>query len=514
MQSFPRGLLIFSVILSLIVILIWPRWTVDDAFISYRYGKNWVETGELTWNPGESPKVEGYTGIVLPALAALSIKMGLKPEEAARWVGVLSFFLAVFCFWRIGKMHFGSEWIAALMVLGWISYPFLYTHAHSGLETMLFLGFLLFTVERLGNFLIKFTYSAAVWLGFTLLVLCLVRPEGVLLAFSMLLVLVFKAKIFSKSGAWPQIGLASAVFVLPAAAYFLWRFQYYEAWLPNTFYAKSYAGWVNPEAVMAWARFILKFMVLPGLAVLFWSGGLRKMLGSREALPLNPNIGLLGWVVASFIIFYLMFYLKINLYMNYEYRFFLPVLAMGWLGLGILMSRRMEIFKMLSNKYLIVISSTITLLFFAVVGLKVPDNLFFTHYYKSIMEEEWKPAAAILESANLANKKVAVFMDAGAIGYFSGCKILDMGRLNDRYLARQNPAAKAVADYFFDWDADACVFTSADSSKYTYIGEAEMIVQDPRFSKYTLTRIFGNSADFPYFQFLYMRVDKATVSVY
>ena len=36
----------------------WP-YTVDDAFISLRYGQNLVAHGELVWNPGEA--VEGFS---------------------------------------------------------------------------------------------------------------------------------------------------------------------------------------------------------------------------------------------------------------------------------------------------------------------------------------------------------------------------------------------------------------------------------------------------------------------
>src|SRR3954465_2857630 len=39
-----------------------PRATVDDAFITYRYAENLARHGELTFNVGGNP-VEGYTGV-------------------------------------------------------------------------------------------------------------------------------------------------------------------------------------------------------------------------------------------------------------------------------------------------------------------------------------------------------------------------------------------------------------------------------------------------------------------
>ncbi|HEX2900967.1 MAG TPA: hypothetical protein VHS96_14715, partial [Bacteroidia bacterium] len=64
-----------------------PWWTVDDAFISYRYGKNLLNAGELTWNVGEAP-VEGYTGILLPLLAAALLALGLPLLTGVKLLGI------------------------------------------------------------------------------------------------------------------------------------------------------------------------------------------------------------------------------------------------------------------------------------------------------------------------------------------------------------------------------------------------------------------------------------------
>src|SRR5262245_49032609 len=37
-------------------------WLADDAFISFRYARNWAEGQGLVWNPGE--RVEGYTNFL------------------------------------------------------------------------------------------------------------------------------------------------------------------------------------------------------------------------------------------------------------------------------------------------------------------------------------------------------------------------------------------------------------------------------------------------------------------
>src|SRR3989338_6128223 len=73
-----------------------PSWTVDDAFITFRYAKNLADHGELTWNVGEAQPVEGYTGVALPVILAGAHTFGLPLVGTARSLGVFSFFLGWF----------------------------------------------------------------------------------------------------------------------------------------------------------------------------------------------------------------------------------------------------------------------------------------------------------------------------------------------------------------------------------------------------------------------------------
>jgi hypothetical protein len=96
-------------------------------------------------------------------------------------------------------------------------------------------------------------------------------------------------------------------------------------------------------------------------------------------------------------------------------------------------------------------------------------------------------------------------MDAGAIGYYSGLNILDFGRLNDRHLAKDVHSQGAAVDYFFEMKPRLAIFTSERSDIYQYIPEAEAIIADPRFNSYRFAKEWANTAQFPYFQRLYIR---------
>ncbi|MEE4119204.1 MAG: hypothetical protein V2I65_09330 [Paracoccaceae bacterium] len=110
----------------------------DDAFISYRYALNLVETGELTFNPGESPPVEGFSNPLHVALSAGVIALlgteGAYPVMAA--LGVLAMLGAILLtFSHLSALTdrrtalYGG-WALALIPAFWI-------HASSGLETSL-----------------------------------------------------------------------------------------------------------------------------------------------------------------------------------------------------------------------------------------------------------------------------------------------------------------------------------------------------------------------------------------
>ena len=82
-----------SIILTAIIVLIllahinYLRFVCDDAFISFRYAKNFVEGNGLVYNIGE--KVEGYSNFLWTLLLSLFMKIGLDPVMMSQILGVL-----------------------------------------------------------------------------------------------------------------------------------------------------------------------------------------------------------------------------------------------------------------------------------------------------------------------------------------------------------------------------------------------------------------------------------------
>ena len=208
--------------------------TTDDAYIAFVYARNWVETGELAFNPGAHP-VEGFSSFLWVAMLAGASALGLPMVATAGTLGVLfSVGTAILTFQLLLRW---ASWLAATwgaMILA-LSAGFA-CWTSGGLETALFvflctLALALYASVRESN---------SFWLGLIVALCAMARPEGLLLAcvlaghriaggFTSTHRRFFRATDV-------RCGLAFVGLWLP---WFCWRAWYFGHWLPNTFYAKA-----------------------------------------------------------------------------------------------------------------------------------------------------------------------------------------------------------------------------------------------------------------------------------
>ena len=231
---------IIGIVYAAIALAVFPKWTVDDAYITCRYADNLAKHGELTWNVGEDP-IEGYTGIILPLLLALCIKLGISPILAAKIIGVLSFFWGGYLLYLIMQLLKVRHSAVSIILIMYFTAPFMYVHAFSGMETSMFSMLILLCVYLL-YFRLVFVEQVKkieLTLIIMLIILSLTRPEGVILSACILSALGIIKWKFEKSGFPKYLLKVSTIFILPCLIYFLWRWQYYGLFLPNTFYAKG-----------------------------------------------------------------------------------------------------------------------------------------------------------------------------------------------------------------------------------------------------------------------------------
>ena len=499
MKSISRILQFVIFAIAAVQLLLFPKWTVDDAFISYRFGKNLVGSGELAWNAGEKP-VEGYTGIALPLLAATAISMNFLPEEFIRLISILAFLLSGFLLWRFLIAKQAGIWIASGALMSWMLNPLALSHAHSGLETMLF------SVAILGAFVVWMNSDAGNKLHFGMALLCtivaLIRPEGAILG-----ILICVAILLSNTGNRRLrnrnfLGMLIA-FGLPLAAYHIWRINYYDSILPNTWHAKQYDGIANPESLKQIAEFKLLFLLPILLPFLLIFAGNWKTIRLQEW-----KSGKLIRQTFPFLIFFCFLfgiYLTSWLFMGFSFRFFFPVLPVFITVIALLSGRLNEKIPDGKRKTLVVALLFSGLLLQAMVfSWKAPGEWQYADQYKKIMENEWREAAKEIASKIDPGKTIACYQDAGLIPYLLPNRCIDFGMLNDSWLAAERRKPEEVVEYFFECNPAAAVFTSFSDTIYVYNKEAEMIQADERFGEYRLHKVYTN-LNGDYCQFLYFR---------
>lgn len=481
-----------------IIFMLFPFWEVDDAFIVLRYAKNWAATGAPVWNPGTDP-VEGYTGFIWMGLATLLLKMNTYPLLIMRGLAIISCFGTLLLMLRIGQKADWSPLVLLVTLLMVALSPLLYTHATSGLETAFFSFTLLLSLRA-------YQWAAnrpenrifpALLLGTALLLCGLTRPEGVIMGGVVTGFYLWSRLKNSPDGFRKALLGIFLGFVLPGVVYFVTRWQFYGQLFPNTVYAKGYQGLVNPAVFLEAVRFGLHYLSgsLVALALLaFWG---RKSRGTIRTLhfPLITGMVSLGVLLG---------YSQTHLYMGYSFRFFAPFLPLILMGMADLGNQWVSGINWENKR-----SAWIFLLIFLLQGVlwgrKFKQEVNFVHTYQAVMEEELKPAGNWLAAELPAGATVAVYMDVGAISWFSDHRIIDFGRLNDETLSQLPPESAKVVDYFYDLNPDACVFTSFHPDTLNYIPEASQIQSDKRFHIYKKVKTFSTSIPFDYHQFVYIR---------
>jgi len=236
----PWVLLIPVLIFFSVQLQAW-NFLVDDAFISFRYAKNFSEGHGLVFNPGETP-VEGYTNFLWTLLLAFGAKAGISFTLAARLMGIGSA-LGAACYACL-TVHFllrakspGADpaWAGMAGALT-LANAGMILWAGAGLEAPLFA--LLLTA---GGFHCLRMFHApsrfeAVVVAAILVLLSLCRPEAAALAGLLALGLLNLPK--DRGATWAMRLLPLLALILVGAIYHGWRFHYYGNLLPNTYYAK------------------------------------------------------------------------------------------------------------------------------------------------------------------------------------------------------------------------------------------------------------------------------------
>ncbi len=329
-----RRLKILSACLGLAVVFVtyvgWKLFlfTVDDAYIAFRYAANSLAGHGLTWNPPPFRPVEGYSSFLWVILLREVWRVfGVEPPVVANYISLLFGYATLFLGYKfLARMRLppplaSRRWtLLALVMLGTITNRTFLTWLSSGLETSLF-NFLFTWWIYIGT--TDASDRSAGWgvrLSFAATLLALTRPDGLLAVAATPVILVAadvgrvadgtnprqraRGLMLTLFGGWPLIGVV---------IHFAWRRWTYGEWLPNTYYAKHVAPW--PESGVRYvAAFVVEYgiwvwlgLVVTLLAAIVWrsrseEASTPSSRGRWDALiQKSPAIITVGVVIAHFV---------------------------------------------------------------------------------------------------------------------------------------------------------------------------------------------------------------------
>jgi len=526
-KSWQRNIYIIAIVYALIVMAIFPKWTVDDAYIIFRYADNFANHSELTWNIGEDP-IEGYTGIALPVILAFFLKFGLSPLLVSKVIGIISYFLGGYVLHLLLR-KLEVHWLAQSIVqVLYFTIPISFVHVWSGMETVMFSTLLVICIYTLLNCLTSSEQKGIreTWFILFLLFLSFVRPEGVVLAGTSFIVLSYLQQKYDKKEFWPFVIRFIILYIVPGLIYFIWRWQHYGQFLPNTFYAKSSAAIFNKWSIIKLALFSIFYLSVPTIICLVLDltnfKFVKEQIKERYSFMAQPKFLIACLAIVAFAVLVNFQYLRSRLLMNFEYRFFAPFFPVFLIFFGVLLSFGFYALKEIrKNKPVMyrVIVILMVILFTIQLSVNVSQlnrYMYLKESYISMMDNEHIPVGLFLRANVPSSEWLIVINDAGAIPYYSKLKTVDFSRLNDEVLLKKNLSSSEILDYFYSFNAGAVVITSSDWDKiyqpWIYGSEAELIADDPRFEQYALVRKYKTNVPpenpaHDYFLFLFLRKD-------
>ncbi|GJM44934.1 MAG: hypothetical protein DHS20C21_17760 [Gemmatimonadota bacterium] len=233
--------------------------TVDDAFISFRYARNLAEGLGPVYNPGE--RVEGFSSFSYVMLAAAFLRLGMPLLLSMKVFGLACAVGVALASHQLCRRLFApAPWAphAALLCLALICmHTSLALWSQAGLETVFFSLLIVLSVWR---FEVERDGGRAPWSAVLVWLLVITRPEAPLyLAY-------FALRFFGarrNPGVVKDALLWLGVLLVLVPAYEWWGWSYYGAWLPNTHAAKVGAASLGPAGdgeSFRGARYLLGFL--------------------------------------------------------------------------------------------------------------------------------------------------------------------------------------------------------------------------------------------------------------
>ena len=443
---------IFAILLGVVVaageLVVFSRFTVDDALISLRYARNWSHGGGLVYNPGE--RIEGFSNPLLVLLTGAAFRVGIDGLLCAKVLG----FTAYCAILLLLLLRIRSLSLTGPVNLVLLAVPFAITapafgltfYAVSGLETVISGALILFVTLRAASR----PHGLSPWLA--MIPLAMVRPEAPAYA-----LIPAAARFWSplsdrlaREPLWRRY-LGPALFLLALLIGFVARLVYYGESVPNTFYAKvpwDFYAWIPSQAqglfnLIMWPvrgfDDIVDFATATGLALLVI---MLALLTDRGRLTLEAKLALLAIGIG----------LSFQKYAGGDWmigaRFMVPLIPLaGLLWIEVLAPRCRqiaEVTKLSLAGVIVIVLLVLTHANAALSFMQVTDWRYAQMTSKTTLQPlgEWV-------GAHVPKDWLMYSSAIGAVGYYGQCRIIDSQGLVSRDIAKLRAAGahESVGEY-------------------------------------------------------------------
>lgn len=415
---------------------------IDDAFIEFRFARNLMHGYGLVWNPGETPR-ENYSNFLSILLFAPALYLKFDPIVVSKIIGIICALLTAWLVYLTCGSKGISRPAAVLASCLYLTVPALALHALSGLQTTLFCAVVFFFFFCTVKARTKNSASWYVLLFIAYLLTVLARPEGIFFASALLIFVCF---YHNKNTSRPTplfVIFCMACFII-GAFYALWKRIYFGSFIPSSFLVKIGNPWCLPgkaEAIL----FILHYPLF------FICAFLGTMVSNRKS------------AIGAYAVFFALLIMTTYLFnchlLGFESRFFMPTLPF----ILLLSTDAFELFlASISNRRLQFLFLLACLLLTNPANINPPGTVFvqirkFLFRSREIPEKSWTHfdinIAVQLSKIKNAARLIVVAEDSGAIGYYSGCKVIDpIGLTNPDILTARTP--NEFVDRILSYGAD------------------------------------------------------------
>ncbi|NHI88073.1 MAG: hypothetical protein EAX87_01045 [Candidatus Thorarchaeota archaeon] len=437
------------------------QFTVDDAFITFRFAENLAKTGQFVWNIGDAP-LEGSSTFFLTVLLAPFAFFGADLVVVSKFLGIISFHAILIVLNRITLQNFSREY-AFIPPLLLAVIPASGVHSISGMETATYMLFIVLLIWRYDHSLFErliFAFFVAI-----------TRTEGSLIVLAMLSLDILYHRNRDSFISSIVVGIPIVVFQIGRLLYFGTLFS-----SPTAF---KTVGFLSRLSIYTSFQFILYFIPL------FFAMAMSLIEIEKPNLPTLRNLVLL---VALVLVTWIW-----EPIMAYDFRFLFPaivplVILSTEFGIRLytiakkveprITHNLQEFYQLLWRlRYVI----PIMIILFAPVSRigAVSDHAL--AYGQSLENAHIQIGKYLFENA--PPDSVIAVSDVGAIPFYSKLRTIDTyGLLTPEVFNKSgyNP------DYVYNLEPDYLVIvSSSDTTIVPFIAQEIALVNDPSFSLYS-----------------------------